>query len=93
MSFLFLEFRRVVTDRRILHSVLNGNYCARLWQTVHYCNMIHFSMLTEEAVVAFTVDLLIDKGPIAIGEIGKSLSEVAGITNISHRISMKYGGL
>lgn len=47
----------------------------------------------DSAVITFCTDLLMTKGPLPAGEVGKVLSETSCVPQLSHRLREKYGGL
>jgi hypothetical protein len=65
----------------------------RLMQNIHYCNFVIESVISESAILTFCVDILLLKGPLPAGEVGKLLSEISSIPNLSHRLREKFGGL
>ena len=64
-----------------------------LWQSIHYCNFIAESIISESAILTFCTDTLTFKGPLPAGELGKLLSEASSILNLSHKLREKFGGL
>lgn len=64
-----------------------------IWEGVHYANFIVEAVITEEAILSFCTDLLLTKGPLPAGEVGKLLSETTAIPQLSHRLREKFGGL
>lgn len=44
-------------------------------------------------MITFCIDLLLIRGPLPAGEVGKILSEASSVQNLSHRLREKYGGL
>jgi hypothetical protein len=62
-------------------------------QQILYCNFVSDSVITESAILTFCTDLLLVRGPLPAGEVGKILSEASSVQNLSHRLREKYGGL
>lgn len=62
-------------------------------QNIQYCNFIADAILSESAIITFCIDLLVLRGSLPVGEIGKILSEASSVQNLSHRLREKYGGL
>src|SRR5690348_11087633 len=62
-------------------------------QNIHYCSFVADSVITESAILTFCSDLLLVRGPLPAGEVGKILSEASSVQNLSHRLREKYGGL
>ena len=49
--------------------------------------------VTESALLALSTDILNERGVLPVGEIGKSLQDIAPTRNLSGKIKEKYGGL
>lgn len=64
-----------------------------LWEAVHFANFIIEYVIMDSAVITFCTDLLMTKGPLPAGEVGKVLSETSCVPQLSHRLREKYGGL
>eukprot|EP00599_Poterioochromonas_sp_BG-1_P001999 CAMPEP_0173137304 /NCGR_PEP_ID=MMETSP1105-20130129/3004_1 /TAXON_ID=2985 /ORGANISM="Ochromonas sp., Strain BG-1" /LENGTH=1201 /DNA_ID=CAMNT_0014049661 /DNA_START=34 /DNA_END=3639 /DNA_ORIENTATION=+ len=71
---------------------LDNGY-AKMLQNIQYCNFIADAILSESAIITFCIDLLVLRGSLPVGEIGKILSEASSVQNLSHRLREKYGGL
>ena len=69
------------------------NLISRIWQTILYCNLIVESIVTESALITLSVEILCEKGPLPVGEIGKILAELTSIPNLSVKLKEKFGGL
>jgi hypothetical protein len=52
-----------------------------------------FLMLTQYNVNSISTDILVGRGVLPVGEIGKSLQDIAPTRNLSGKIKEKYGGL
>jgi hypothetical protein len=75
-----------------LNDLLNYS-TGRIWQSILYCNLIIESVVTESALINLSIEILADKGPLPVGEIGKILAELTSIPNLSVRLKEKFGGL
>lgn len=64
-----------------------------MWQNVLVCNLIMESVLTETALLTLSSDILADKGPLPVGEVGKTLSELTNFPHFTTRLKEKFGGL
>eukprot|EP01031_Cornospumella_fuschlensis_P025739 gene25739-31085_t len=64
-----------------------------MWRAVHFANFIIEYVIMDSAVITFCSDLLMTKGPLPAGEVGKVLSETSCVPQLSHRLREKYGGL
>jgi hypothetical protein len=49
--------------------------------------------VTESALKSFSKDILLERGPLPVGEIGKMLQEMTGISTLSAYLKDKFGGL
>lgn len=72
---------------------LLGYSMGKIWQCILYCNLIIESIVTESALITLSIEILADKGPLPVGEIGKILAELTSIPNLSMRLKEKFGGL
>jgi hypothetical protein len=52
-----------------------------------------FSQVSEATLQALSKDILVERGPLPVGEIGKMLQEITGISTLSAYLKDKYGGL
>ncbi len=66
---------------------------AKLWQSILYCNLVMESILVESALLTLTSEILAEKGALPVGEVGKTLTEMTGISNLSQKLKEKFGGL
>jgi hypothetical protein len=64
-----------------------------LTRQVRYCNLMIESVISRSAVLDLVVEILTQKGPLPIGEVGKALAELTCITGLSARLKEAYGGL
>ena len=64
-----------------------------LSRQVRYCNLMVESVISRTAVLDLVVEILTQKGPLPIGEVGKALAELTCITGLSSRLKEAYGGL
>ncbi len=49
--------------------------------------------MTESALKTLSKDILQERGPLPVGEIGKMLQEMTGISTLSAFLKDKFGGL
>lgn len=64
-----------------------------LARQMRYCNLMVESVISRSAVLDLVVEILTQKGPLPIGEVGKALAELTCITGLSSRLKEAYGGL
>eukprot|EP01038_Epipyxis_sp_PR26KG_P013999 gene13999-18775_t len=65
----------------------------RILQSVQYFDLILESIVTETSLLAITMEVLSDRGPLPIGEIGKILTELCSNPVLSHKLKESFGGL
>eukprot|EP00605_Chrysophyceae_sp_TOSAG23-4_P000777 GSChrysophyteH1.ASY1.ANO1.866.1 assembled CDS len=66
----------------------------RLWERIRYCNLLLESQISESGLRILSRQVLEDKEPLPVGEIGKMLQEACpGITNMSSVLKECFGGL
>jgi hypothetical protein len=56
-------------------------------------DLVLMGRVTESALLALSQDILVGRGVLPVGEIGKSLQDIAPTRNLSGKIKEKYGGL
>jgi hypothetical protein len=66
---------------------------AKLFQSILYCNLVTEAVLVESALLTLTSEILAEKGALPVGEVGKTLTEMTGIPNLSQKLKEKFGGL
>lgn len=64
-----------------------------LHRQMRYCNLMVESVISRTAVLDLVVEILTQKGPLPIGEVGKALAELTCISGLSTRLKEAYGGL
>jgi hypothetical protein len=64
-----------------------------LHRQMRYCNLMVESVISRTAVLDLVVEILTQKGPLPIGEVGKALAELTCINGLSSRLKEAYGGL
>mmetsp|Transcript_41170 Transcript_41170/g.53103 ORF Transcript_41170/g.53103 Transcript_41170/m.53103 type:complete len:992 (+) Transcript_41170:88-3063(+) len=64
-----------------------------LWKQVEYCRLLLEVEVTEPAMRTLAAEILTDKGPLPVGEIGKLLQEITANSNLSTILKDKFGGL
>eukprot|EP01034_Spumella_vulgaris_P029070 gene29070-36057_t len=65
----------------------------KIWKNIFYCNFIIESVLSESALLTVSVEALTEQGPLPAGEVGKLLTALSGIPNLSLKLKEKFGGL
>lgn len=65
----------------------------RLWDEIFYCSLVLEGKLTESALLMLTKDILIERGTLPVGEIGKMLQELIALSSLSSKLKEKFGGL
>lgn len=65
----------------------------KLAASIMYCNMMLESVLSEQALLTLSIEILAVKGPLPVGEIGKLLAETTSIGNLSQKLKERFGGL
>lgn len=65
----------------------------RIWQNILYCNFVMEAIVTESAILTATIENLSIRGPLPVGEVGKMLTEICGLPQLSLHLKEKFGGL
>jgi hypothetical protein len=66
----------------------------KVYHRIRYCNLLLESQISESALRTLTFEILNDKGPLPVGEIGKMLQESASSSSsMSSLLKEKFGGL
>ncbi len=65
----------------------------KIWQNVLHCNFVLESVITESAILTASMENLSVKGPSPVGEVGKMLTEVSCMPQLSLHLKEKFGGL
>ena len=66
----------------------------KVWERIRYCNLVLESQVSDSALRTLSRQVLEEKGPLPVGEIGKMLQEAcAGIPNMSAVLKERFGGL
>ena len=60
---------------------------------IRYMDLVLVGRVSESALLALSLDILVGRGVLPVGEIGKSLQDIAPTRNLSGKIKEKYGGL
>jgi hypothetical protein len=55
--------------------------------------MLLESHVTESALLLLSIEILAIRGALPVGEIGKLLSDMTTISNLSQKLKEKFGGL
>jgi hypothetical protein len=64
-----------------------------LWRQINYCNFMIEGMVSESALMIICTEILVDRGTLPVGEIGKILQELTAVPNFSNKLKEKFGGL
>ncbi len=66
----------------------------KTWDKIRYCNLILESQISEPALKTLSRLVLIDKGPLPVGEIGKMLQDACSVVStMSTVLKERFGGL
>lgn len=65
----------------------------KIWQNILYSNFVLESVVTESAILTASVENLNSKGPLPVGEVGKMLTELSSMPQLSLHLKEKFGGL
>lgn len=66
---------------------------AGLWEQLRYCSLLLESQVTISALRTLSREILADRGPLPVGEIGKLLQETTSIATLSTILKDQFGGL
>lgn len=66
---------------------------SRLWDRVRYADFLVEGRVSDTALKILCVDIMSDRGPLPVGEVGKMLQEVTNMTSLSACLKEKFGGL
>jgi len=64
-----------------------------MWEQIRYCNFLLGAQITESTLRTLSKDILQERGPLPVGEIGKMLQEITCISTLSAYLKDKFGGL
>lgn len=64
-----------------------------IWNDILYCNLVLDGRVTDVALLVLTQDILLERGTLPVGEIGKMLQELTTLSSLSAKLKEKYGGL
>ena len=65
----------------------------KTWDRIRYCSLILDGRVSESALLILCRDILIDRGALPVGEVGKQLQEMTGMAGLSAALKEKFGGL
>lgn len=65
----------------------------KLYERIGYCKLLADGSLTDSALKLLVRNILLEKGPLPVGEIGKLIQEATAAPNITSVLKEKYGGL
>ena len=64
-----------------------------LWDEILYSGLVLEGQVTENALLILTKEILVERGTLPVGEIGKMLQELTSMTSLSSKLKEKFGGL
>lgn len=66
----------------------------KLWERIMYCNLVLENRVSESALHTLSCQVLREKGPLPVGEVGKMLQEACpSIPNMSMILKERFNGL
>lgn len=83
----FAMGRPLLESPHVTHAV------ERIWQNILYCNFVMEAVVTESAILTASIENLSIRGPLPVGEVGKMLTEICGLPQLSLNLKEKFGGL
>lgn len=86
---LSMENDLLLSCRSIYHYTSSD----RIWQNILFVNFILFSIISESAILTATIESLAFKGPLPVGEVGKILTDISSMPQLSLHLKEKFGGL
>ena len=72
-------------------SVFPGVSLSVFFDQIRYMDLVLVGRVSESALLALSLDILVGRGVLPVGEIGKSLQDIAPTRNLSGKIKEKYG--
>ncbi|CAM9205493.1 unnamed protein product [Phaeothamnion confervicola] len=63
------------------------------WDSVRYCAFLLQAEVTDSALLALSKEILAERGPLPVGEIGKLLQEATANASLSQTLKDQFGGL
>ena len=64
-----------------------------MWDSIKYCSFLLEAEVTDSALFSLSKEILNDKGPLPVGEIGKLLQEFTANAGLSQTLKDQFGGL
>jgi hypothetical protein len=64
-----------------------------IWNQLKYCDLILSGQVSESALLALSKEILLERGTLPVGEIGKMLQDVTSTNSLSAKLKEKFGGL
>ncbi len=64
-----------------------------IWDVIHYSNILLNGKITEIGFKLLFKEFLLERGALPVGEIGKMLQDLTGISTLSMTLKIKFGGL
>eukprot|EP01038_Epipyxis_sp_PR26KG_P005817 gene5817-8023_t len=62
-------------------------------KNIQYFDLVLESIISEHALLTISHEILADKGPLPVGEVGKVLTELSSNPNLSLKLKESFGGL
>eukprot|EP00953_Heterococcus_sp_UTEX-ZZ885_P021965 12208-Heterococcus_DN1.PRE.2 len=64
-----------------------------VWDSIKYCSFLLEAEVSDSALFSLSKEILNDKGPLPVGEIGKLLQEFTANAGLSQTLKDQFGGL
>jgi hypothetical protein len=87
LTIIFLSFRLI--SPRDVFTV----HIEQIWHNILYCNFLIEAVVSESALLSLCSEVLMERKILPVGEVGKTLSDVTAIANLSAQLREKFGGL
>jgi hypothetical protein len=65
----------------------------QVWDSIKYCSFLLEAEVSDSALFSLSKEILNDKGPLPVGEIGKLLQEFTANAGLSQTLKDQFGGL
>eukprot|EP01038_Epipyxis_sp_PR26KG_P005815 gene5815-8021_t len=82
----------IVIVKSLSRNLMNSSL-ERKFRDIQYFDLILESIVSESAILTITLEILNDRGPLPVGEIGKILTELSSNPNLSQKLKESFGGL
>ena len=74
------------------HKLLDASL-DQIWENLKYCAFLLDAEVTAPALLSLASSILLERGPLPVGEIGKCLQEATANPTLSNTLKDKFGGL